>query len=163
MPILQHMRSLLVTLACVALVGCGRGARNADREAPSSGPPTTSAHVPAGANALVGSWNLVSRPETDLSGPGLRMTLAIDSVSGERIHGRVTWYSAGDLPTAPDRFRPLIGETIGDSAVHMHTALTDDGAATFHFVGDLRKDTISLRLFAIGTDTLSGEWVLVRR
>jgi len=94
------------------------------------------------------------------------MTLAIDSVISERIHGRVTWYSAGDLPGSPGRFRPVTGETMGDSAVHMHTALIDEGAPTFHFMGNVHGDTIQLRLFAIGVDTLSGpdrEWRMVRK
>ena len=94
------------------------------------------------------------------------MTLVIDSVINERVHGRVTWYSAGDLPGSPSHFRPVTGETMGDSAVHMHTALIDEGAPTFHFMGNIHGDTIQLRLFVIGVDTLSGPdrgWRMVRK
>jgi hypothetical protein len=93
------------------------------------------------------------------------MTLAFDSVRAGTIQGRVTWYFAGDVGVDPARFRPVVGQLTGDTAVQVHTAMREAGAPTFHFEGTARGDTIVLRLFAIGADTLSGgdrRWLLVR-
>jgi len=76
--------------------------------ASAQGPP-----APAGAAALLGTWEYHGAPTGSASRPtlgmGLQVVIAIDSAAGDRFRGRVTLWLNGDVGVDVGGFGPVTG------------------------------------------------------
>jgi hypothetical protein len=159
------MAMLLVTLWCAA---CGRAAP--DTTVPldgtsESGAAGTPVQTPFGsAVALLGDWELRSEPAQRM--PGLHLTVTVDSVAGARYFGRLTNYFSGDVGGDPLQFQAFSDSLRTDGTVLFHMPPTDPDMLGIVLEGRLAADSILLREFVLGPDTLSSgtrRWVLVKR
>jgi hypothetical protein len=90
----------------------------------------------------------------------------VDSAGPDILSGRVAFMSSGDVVLDPAMFRPFTGDLGPDGAVTLAVEPARAGAPRLVLAGRLAGDTIRLRTFAIGRDTVTrGEarWYLVRR
>ncbi len=113
----------------------------------------------------VGQWSLVHEPVHQPSGPGIRLTIAIDSVRGTNVYGRLVQYFAGNVGADPSVFRPFTGTVSADGSLSIPITPVDPAALGLVLVGRLGGDSIHLRTFVLGPDTVSGtgRWLLLKQ
>ncbi len=112
------------------------------------------------------SWTpLHLRPAAPIrrGGPGIRLTLTIDSVSAQHLYGRLAHYFAGNVGMDPSDYTPFVGSG-SQGEVAMRLEHRDPAGPALAFAGRVSGDTIALDTFVIGPDTLSrdADWILVR-
>lgn len=112
---------------------------------------------------LLGNWHLRPAAPIRRGGPGIRLTLTIDSVRAERLYGRLAHYFAGNVGMDPSHYAPFVG-TASAHGVAMRLEHRDPAGPALAFAGQVAGDTVHLATFAIGPDTLSrdADWILVR-
>jgi hypothetical protein len=120
--------------------------------------PQQTAHSP-----LVGNWHLRPAAPIRQGGPGIRLTLTIDSVRAERLYGRLAHFFAGNVGMDPSDYAPFVGSA-SEGEVAMRLEHRNPAAPALAFAGRVSGDTIALDTFVIGPDTLSrdADWILVR-
>ncbi len=113
----------------------------------------------------VGQWSLVHEPHRERSSPGIRLTIAIDSVRGTNVYGRLVQYFAGNVGADPAVFRPFTGTASADGSLSIPITPVDPAALGLVLVGSLGTDSIHLRTFVLGPDTVSGtgRWLLLKQ
>jgi hypothetical protein len=112
---------------------------------------------------LVGNWHLRPAAPIRRGGPGIRLTLTIDSVSAQHLYGRLAHYFAGNVGMDPSDYTPFVGSG-SQGEVAMRLEHRDPAGPALAFAGRVSGDTIALDTFVIGPDTLSrdADWILVR-
>ena len=120
--------------------------------------PQCAAHSP-----LVGNWHLRPAAPIRQGGPGIRLTLTVDSARAERLYGRLAHYFAGNVGMDPSDYAPFVG-TVSDGGVAIRLEHRDPAGPALEFAGRVSGDSVYLTTFAIGPDTLSrdADWILVR-
>lgn len=94
----------------------------------------------------------------------MRLAFTVDSVRDGDVYGRVTSYFAGDAGVDPALFGPLKGRLTGEDIVVAAT-LQNLVPVSVILEGALRGDTLLLRRFVLGPDTIpvSGSRLAVTR
>ena len=162
---------LIVTTFVVGLTGCGGqgdGRRATDTLGVAPVEAIGATAVPAALRSthpLVGAWRLERTDPRGGAGPGIMITLNVDSVRGETAHGRLTHYMAGNAGGDPAAWGALTGSVRRDS-VRLHVPGDGDRVGDLEFAGVLVADTIRLSRFQLGPDDLAADaparWLLVR-
>ncbi len=113
----------------------------------------------------VGQWSLVHEPPRESSSPGIQLTIAIDSVRGTNVYGRLVQYFAGNVGADPAVFQPFKGTVSADGSLSIPITPVDRAALGLVLVGSLGTDSIHLRTFVLGPDTVSGtgRWLLLKQ
>ncbi len=147
------------------LVGCGRGARDSatPQEHTEAEPSADLRTVSGPAAALIGKWELASKPPQRM--PGLHITVSIDSVIGARYFGRLTNYFSGNVGQDPEVFEAFSDSIRTDGGVTFSLPTVGTDMLGMKMEGRLTVDTIDLDLFVLGPDTISSgarRWILVR-
>lgn len=144
-------------LLAAALACAGRGGDANDQ--PASGRASG-----ATGPSLVGRWELAAeRPPA--YGPGLRITLDIDSVASDSVIGRVVFMFSGNVGIDPARFQPLAGRIDADTVIHLVANPVQPDGPRLRFVGRVAQDSIALRELWVGPDDVArGEarWWLIK-
>ena len=118
-PAAQPARGDSTTVAAIA-------AAPPSRATPPSSPVMRAAPEPADAkrHAFVGTWDLA--PPTDLRSPSL--SIAMDSVRGTTVHGRIVRALSGDIELGPDAFKPFRGSLDASGNFHARIEANERGA-----------------------------------
>lgn len=112
--------------------------------------------APPAIHALVGEWALVTLAAPD-AGPGLRLSLTVDSGRAEVFHGRVSHFFSGNVGIDPAAFLPFQGKLFQDGMIDIPVRPASEDASPLHFVGRLSVDTIRIATFTIGRDTITSQ------
>ena len=113
----------------------------------------------------VGTWRLTRQPPQ--ARPGFRVEVAFDSVLSGKVYGRLVSFFAGNVGIDPTGYRAFSAELGPDSLLAFTIAPADSASPqALFFFGTLGTDTLRLRRFAIGRDTVTAgamRWFLVRK
>ena len=140
---LVRHRCLVTLTAQLVVLACARSADVADMSARQAAPD------------LRGEWTLVLDAAKSPT-PGLRLTLVIDSATAGSLYGRVAHFLSGNVGIDPAAFLPFQGTLTRDSLVDIPVRPARGDAPLLQLVGLLAGDSVRLRSFVIGRDTLTG-------
>ena len=163
------LRTRLVssTVLMLGVVACGQGNTNGVVPPPvadAAGVAGEAASATVQEDSLTGDWQLRSEPPQRL--PGLRITIAVDSVRGSRAFGKLTHYFSGDVGGDPSDYEPFTDSLRQDGTVAFLMPTVDMDYPGIAMLGRFAADTIRLATFVLGPDTLSNgprRWYLVRQ
>lgn len=121
---------------------------------------------PENAVDLVGSWELDAQPAVD--NPTFRpwITVTIDSVTDQTVHGRLRHYLVGNMGLDTDAFPHFEGRVGHHDTLRIAIRHADPAVAGLRFVGRVERDTIRLDTLVVGAEIVSGggrAWMLIRR
>lgn len=113
----------------------------------------------------VGTWRLTRQPPQ--ARPGFSVEVAFDSVLEGKVYGKLVSFFAGNVGIDPTRYGAFSAELGPDSLLAFTIAPADSAPPrALFFSGTLGADTLRLRRFAIGRDTVAAgatRWFLVKR
>ncbi len=113
----------------------------------------------------VGTWRLTRQPPQ--ARPGFSVEVAFDSVLAGKVYGKLVSFFAGNVGIDPTRYSAFSAELGPDSLLAFTVAPADSASPqALFFSGTLGTDTLRLRRFAIGRDTVAAgamRWFLVKR
>ncbi len=148
----------LVGATGILVVGCARGNANND---PSRGSGVPSSQMAVA--GLQGDWVLHAEPP--LPATGMRITVTVDSVRGPDVFGRLTHFFSGNVGTDPLEYHPFTGSVDDEGDVAFTIEKRDRPLMGIEVAGQVHGDTLRLRNFVIGPDTVTGgnrAWFFVK-
>ncbi|MFQ5702442.1 MAG: hypothetical protein ACE5HT_00295 [Gemmatimonadales bacterium] len=146
-------------LATVLAVGCVRQNPAPDGSVGRGESPYPGRQI----SSVEGIWYLTSDPPQTL--PGIHIELTVDSV-GDAAFGHLSHFFSGNLGIDPGTFEHFAASLHDDGTIVIDIARIVNDSPGLGFVGSMTTDTITLRSFTIGADTMTGHgrvWFLIKR